>query len=203
LAVSLINSNNMLFCANNAASGNTRQFNNVSNPNNGKVNPIPLTQIEKKPNPFVDSKKPSPRINPVKPPVVQYWFDEPIKDEPLSIDGKDYKNIDDFLNHIKVDKSVNTKDLRPGMKREIVELYKLALEEGFKFRILCGIRTPKHNADNVAKAEAAGRSGMVAVNSLHKKEAGLAVDIKTDELLVSQKMKLGELWEKRLHHLWG
>lgn len=130
---------------------------------------------------------------------VKHWFDEPIKDEPLSIDGKEYKNIDDFLNNIKVGRGVNTKELRPGMKMEIVELYKRALEQGIRFRIFCGVRTKDQNDANYERSIENGREGYVAKNSLHRRGKGLAVDIKTDELTVKQKMMLGEIWEKMGH----
>jgi hypothetical protein len=172
----------MLFCANNSCSGPTR-----------------LNFDDKKPNPF--TKMPNPFTNPVKSSRHKQWFDEPIKNEFLIIGGKEYKNIDAFLDSIKVDSGVNTEKLRPGMKRELVKLYERALEHGFKFRIFCGYRTKKHNDKNKARADAAGRSDYVAENSLHKK--GLAVDIKTDELTVEQKMMLGNIWEQELGHPWG
>lgn len=181
MAVSLLSFNSMLICANSA--------------NEGKVG---SKTAARKPNPSMHKHLKHTAHN--KPLKFKNWFEEPLEDKPITIDGKNYKNIDDFLDHIKVDKNVNTKRLKPGMKTELVELYRQTSQEGTRFRIFCAFRSGKHNAKNKKKAEDAGRGDYVAENSLHKQ--GLAVDLKTDELTVAQKMRMGDIWEK-MGHPWG
>lgn len=187
----MINLNAMLTCASTANSPATKPEQRIKKPMMFQLEPVIVTAPI--PNSSAQNSKPA---------KVKHWFDVPLKDEPLTIDGKEYKNVDDFLDHIKTSKRVNTKDLRPGMKTEIVELYKLALENGFKFRIFCGVRTKEQNDDNYDRSIENGREGYVAKNSLHKKGKGLAVDIKTDELTAKQKYILGKLWKRR-GHPWG
>lgn len=194
----------MLICANNSGSAATRPDVGAKKSDSLQNEPIPIAgkvPMNIKSNPF--QGKPTVKMNGnANSSKVKYWFDMPIEDKPLTIDGKEYKNIDDFLDHIKVGKHVNTKDLRSGMKTEIVELYKLALEHEIRFRIFCAVRTKPHNDKNYNRSIENGREGYVAKNSLHKLGKGLAVDIKTDELAEKQKMILGELWEQ-MGHPWG
>lgn len=195
MVVSLSNLNSMLICANN------NQTSAIHTASAKKVFEDPFVNYGRKPSP--PTGKSLPMVNqdrkssPFKESGIQknakIWKGKEIVDGPIKIDGRKYPNIDAFLRTIVTHPDVNTEKLAPEMKKELVKLYILSSKEDIRFKIFCGFRTKEQNEANLEKARRAGRPNAVGKNSPHM--SGLAVDLKTQVLTVSQKMRLIELWK--------
>lgn len=175
MAVSLINLNSMLICAN--------------KPNSVATSP---SFGAKKPDPFTDEPLPLVKHSTVNKKV------NPFEDKPIKVAGRKYKSIDAFLDSIKVYKNTHTENLTFEMKRELVELYERANKKGIKFKISCAAVSQKENEARIKRSEAMGHKGMVAVNSLHLD--GRAVDLKASD---SDMQKLIVIWRDQMRHRSG